>query len=81
MMLKLGVHIKLVSETLGHSRVDLTLNTYSHLAPGLQDDATAKLNTALYGVQAVNASNTVNKVDSVNTVNEREHVNTRERIA
>jgi len=80
-MLKLGVHIKLVSETLGHSQVDLTLNTYSHLAPGLQEDATARLNSAVYSVHALNTVNSANKVVSVNTTNERERVNAREQIA
>jgi len=81
MMLKFGAHIKVVSEALGHSRVDLTLNTYSHLIPGLQDIATAQLNQALYSVHEVNAVNSVNKTYSVNNVNEHEHVNTSERIA
>jgi integrase len=30
-------------ETLGHSQISLTLNTYSHVMPALQIDAAAKL--------------------------------------
>jgi integrase len=30
-------------ETLGHSQISLTLNTYSHVMPALQVDAAAKL--------------------------------------
>ena len=34
-------------ETLGHSQVSLTLNTYSHVLPTLQQDAAAKMDAAL----------------------------------
>jgi integrase len=30
-------------ETLGHSQVSLTLNTYSHVLPALQRDAAARM--------------------------------------
>ena len=36
LMLKAGIHPKVVSERLGHSGVAFTLDTYSHVAPGLQ---------------------------------------------
>jgi len=81
MMLKFGAHVKVVSEALGHSRVDLTLNTYSHLIPGLQDTATAQLNQALYSPHDMNAVNSMNKTNDVNTLNEHEHVNALEQIA
>ena len=38
-MLKQGVHPKVVQEWLGHSTITLTLNTSSHVAPGLEDAA------------------------------------------
>ncbi|MBS3985699.1 MAG: site-specific integrase [Selenomonadales bacterium] len=38
-MLKHGVHPKVVSERLGHSRVGVTLDIYSHVLPGLQAEA------------------------------------------
>jgi len=34
-------------ETLGHSQISLTLNTYSHVLPTLQVDAAAKLDAIL----------------------------------
>ena len=34
-----GVHPKVVSERLGHADIALTLNTYSHAIPALQEDA------------------------------------------
>lgn len=39
LMLREGVHPKVVSERLGHATVGLTLDTYSHVLPDLQRDA------------------------------------------
>ena len=36
LMLKQGIHPKVVQERLGHSSMQITLDTYSHVAPGLQ---------------------------------------------
>lgn len=36
LMLKQGVHPKIVQERLGHSSIQVTLDTYSHVTPGLQ---------------------------------------------
>ena len=41
LMLKQGVHPKIVQERLGHASIQLTLDTYSHVAPGLQETAAA----------------------------------------
>jgi integrase len=41
-MLKAGVHPKIVSERLGHATVGITLDTYSHVLPGLQEAAADK---------------------------------------
>lgn len=38
-LLKQGVHPKIVSERLGHSNIGITLDTYSHVLPGMQEDA------------------------------------------
>lgn len=43
MMLKLGIHPKIVQETLGHADINLTLNTYSHALPTLQKEAASKM--------------------------------------
>lgn len=40
-MLKQSAHPKIVQERLGHSSISITLDTYSHVAPGLQEAATA----------------------------------------
>lgn len=39
LLLKSNVHVKVVSERLGHSDIRLTLNTYSHILAGMQDTA------------------------------------------
>ena len=39
LLLTKGVHPKIVSEMLGHSTVSITLDTYSHVIPGLGDAA------------------------------------------
>ncbi len=39
LMLKQGVHPKIVQEMLGHASIQITLDTYSHVAPGMQQDA------------------------------------------
>ena len=41
-MLKQGVHPKIVQERLGHSSISMTLDIYSHVAPGLQEAAAKK---------------------------------------
>jgi integrase len=42
-----GVHPKVASERLGHSRVGITLDLYSHVIPGMQEDAAAMVDRAL----------------------------------
>ncbi len=42
-----GVHPKVVSERLGHSTVGITLDIYSHVLPGLQEDAAKKMDVSL----------------------------------
>ena len=38
-MLLQGVHPKVVQERLGHSNISLTLDTYSHVLPSMQENA------------------------------------------
>ena len=44
-MLKQGVHPKIVQERLGHASITMTLDIYSHVAPGLQEAAAASFDT------------------------------------
>jgi integrase len=46
-LLAAGVHPKIAQERLGHSSVGITLDTYSHVLPGMQEDAVAKVDAAL----------------------------------
>ena len=45
-MLASNVHPKIVSERLGHSRITLTMDTYSHVIPGMQEEAAAAIDAA-----------------------------------
>ncbi len=47
-----GVHVKVVSEMLGHSAVSLTLDVYSHALPSMQADAAAKMEALFSPVRA-----------------------------
>ncbi len=42
LMLKAGVHPKVVSERLGHANIGITLDIYSHVLPGMQEAAAEK---------------------------------------
>ena len=42
LMLKQGTHPKIVQERLGHASIQITLDTYSHVAPGLQEAAATR---------------------------------------
>src|SRR5680860_740229 len=46
-LLRGGIHPKVVSERLGHSTIALTLDTYSHVLPGMQEEAAGKLDAIL----------------------------------
>lgn len=46
-LLELGEHPKIVQTLLGHSTIAQTLNTYSHVTPGLTERAVARLGDAM----------------------------------
>lgn len=41
--LKAGVHIKVVQELLGHATIAITMDTYSHVLPGMQEEAAERI--------------------------------------
>lgn len=49
LLLGAGVNPKIVAEMLGHSSVQLTLDTYSHITPTMQEEAANKMNDILSG--------------------------------
>lgn len=49
LLLLAGINPKIVSERLGHSSIRMTLDTYSHVIPAMQETAAAKMNSMLFG--------------------------------
>lgn len=49
LLLVQGIPARVVMDILGHSQISLTLNTYSHVLPHMQDDAAEAMNSALGG--------------------------------
>jgi integrase len=49
LMLLQGVHVKVVSEMLGHSSVSITLDLYGHVLPDMQRQATTAIQRLLEG--------------------------------
>ena len=47
LMLRQGVHPKIVQERLGHAKVGTTLDIYSHVTPGLQEAAALRFEEGL----------------------------------
>lgn len=47
MMLKLGIHPKIVQEMLGHETISITMDTYSHVIKGMQQEAVDRVNDYL----------------------------------
>jgi integrase len=41
--LQAGIHPKVVQERLGHANIGITLNTYSHVMPGMHEDAAERV--------------------------------------
>ena len=46
-LLEQNIHPKIVSERLGHSTIALTMNTYSHVMPTMQEEAANKVDDML----------------------------------
>ncbi len=51
LLLLAGVNPKIVAERLGHASVTLTLDTYSHVLPTMQEEAAGRLEAMLYGTR------------------------------
>ena len=47
LLLAQGVDPRTIMETLGHSQISLTLNTYTHVVPALQREAAVKMHEIL----------------------------------
>ncbi len=49
LLLQQGVHPKVVQERLGHSTISMTLDIYSHVVPGMQEQAVHRFQARLFG--------------------------------
>ena len=49
LLLEAGEPAKVVQERLGHAKIGITLDTYSHVAPGMQQAAASRLGALLHG--------------------------------
>jgi integrase len=47
--LQAGVNPKVVSEILGHANIGITLDTYSHAVPSMQEEATERVSDLIFG--------------------------------
>ena len=54
-MLQEGVSARTVADRLGHSNVVITLGTYSHLTPGVKEEAAMKFEGALHKAKTLAA--------------------------
>jgi integrase len=61
---KAGVHPKVVSERLGHANIDITLDIYSHVLPGLQEAAAEKFDRIFEGEANKNSDPSVSKMSA-----------------
>jgi integrase len=50
LMLQQGIHPKVVQERLGHSQISMTLDTYSHVLPHMQEEAAEKIDELIIPV-------------------------------
>jgi integrase len=54
--LQAGANVKVVQELLGHSSITLTLDTYSHVTPGMQRESADAMDTILRAKMGTHAS-------------------------
>ena len=62
LMLKAGIHPKIVSERLGHANIAITLDIYSHVLPGLQEAAAEKFDMIFEVADNENSEPNVSKM-------------------
>jgi integrase len=46
-LLTANVHPKIVQERVGHASISMTLDLYSHVVPGMQEEAAASVDTLM----------------------------------
>jgi integrase len=63
-LLAAGIHPKIASERLGHSKIGITLDLYSHVLPGMQAEAAAAVDGALQAAQERRTQMLANRLQS-----------------
>jgi integrase len=63
-MLAAGIHPKIASERLGHSKIGITLDLYSHVMPGMQAEAAAAVDGAMQAAQQRRTQMLANRLQS-----------------
>ena len=67
-----GEHPKIVSERLGHANIGITLDTYSHVLPGLQEAAAERFDRVFEeGLKEENSEGNVSKMFAKDEEGER----------
>jgi integrase len=61
LMLQQGIHPKVVQERLGHADISLTLNTYSHVLPSMQEEAAEKMDELLMSIEVTQEINKISE--------------------
>src|SRR5699024_11866294 len=64
-----GVHPKIVQESLGHQSIETTIDTYSHVIPGIQEIAATSIQKSLHTESEKETNSLKNKVISLTEKN------------
>lgn len=59
--LQAGVHAKVVSERLGHSTIAITLDTYSHAIPAMQEEAAERVAALVFAPSVASGGSPANQ--------------------
>ena len=51
-IISLGINVKVISERLGHSNIKVTLDTYSHVLPSMQEEVARKLDEIIKKIRS-----------------------------
>jgi integrase len=79
LMLQQHTHPKVVQERLGHSDISLTLNTYSHVLPDIQEEAAEKMTQALMPIEATfRKENSMPFAEETNQFSEKNQIHANE---
>ena len=67
-MLQQGVHPRIVQERLGHADISMTLNTYSHVLPSMQEEAAERLAEILTPIEMSNEIKNLRELEQLYSI-------------